>query len=457
MKQSMKEYIAKHSCFHLIGIGGVSMSSLAELLLSYGASVTGSDRTRSDVTARLEGLGATIYYAHAAENVRQATVVIRTAAVHDDNPEIVQAHALSIPVMERAEAWGELMADYQQTICVAGTHGKTTTTSMMTLLTMKAELNPTVMVGSHLPAIDGTLRIGGKDYFIAESCEYCNSFLYFDPTIAMILNLEADHLDFFSGIEEIIASFHQFCLRTRSGGAIVVNADDANAMLAVKGISRPILTFGKRSSAYAHPVNIRQEHGYYHFTAIADGSPYAQIELAVPGEHNMMNALACIAAAKYLGIPGEAVAAGLAAFTGSTRRFQRTGTLSCGAVVVDDYAHHPSEMRATLMTARQMDFARIICVFQPHTYTRTKALFDDFVEALKLSDKVVLAPIYAAREQNTIGISSADLARNLPDAACFGSYEAIAEHIRDIAQAGDLILTMGAGPVDAVGRLLCPE
>lgn len=454
MNVSIKPYIEQHSTIHLIGIGGVSMNSLAELLLSLGARVTGSDRSETEVTERLEDLGARITYAHLPENVEGANLIVRTAAVHDDNPEIVRARELGIPVMERAEAWGCIMLDYKNAICLAGTHGKTTTTSMMTMVAIQAALDPTVMVGSQLPAINGTLRIGAKDCFIAESCEYCNSFLSFHPSVAVILNVEADHLDFFKDIDDIVHSFHQFCLLTPETGAVVVNADDPHAMHAVRGIERRVITFGSDAHADVYPMNIVSRHGYYCFDAMVGGKCYAQIELSVPGRHNMMNALAVCAVSWFLGLPGEHVTTGLGLFTGSSRRFQLTGHLSCGATVVDDYAHHPSEMRATLSAARQMDFKRIICAFQPHTYTRTKALFDEFVEALRLCDHAVLAPIYAAREQNTIGISSADLAARIEGARSFASFPEIADYLAAEARQGDLILTMGAGNIDAVGRML---
>lgn len=458
MEHSIKPYIQNRQTIHLIGIGGVSMNSLGELLLSMGVPVTGSDRAHSAVTERLERLGARIAYGHFPENVEGASLVIRTAAVHDDNPEIVRARALGVPVMERAQAWGCLMADYKDVICLSGTHGKTTTTSMMTLVAMQAALDPTVMVGSNLPAIGGTLRIGGHGCFVAESCEYCNSFLSFAPTIAVVLNVEADHLDFFKDLEDIIHSFRAFCRLTPEDGLVVANADDVNAMRAVEGVDRRLLTFGESSAANVRPANITVENGFYRFDAVVDGTLYAHIALSVPGRHNMMNALACCAAAWHLHVPAQAVEAGLAAFKGSSRRFELTGKMPCGAVVVDDYAHHPSEMRATLNTARQMSFSRILCAFQPHTYTRTKALFPEFVEALKLCDQAVLAPIYAAREQNTVGVYASDLAAQIPGAQSFDSLEEVAAYLQREARAGDLVLTMGAGDINKVGQLLvAPE
>ena len=454
MALSIKPYIENKERIHLIGIGGVSMSALGELLLSLGVPVSGSDRLKTDVTARLESLGAKIIYEHKAENVAGASLIVRTAAVHDDNPEIVRAHELGIPVMERAEAWGHLMRDYDNVVCLAGTHGKTTSTSMMTLMTMEAGLDPTVMVGSNLPAIGGTLRIGGKGCFVAESCEYCNSFLRFAPTVAVVLNVEEDHLDFFKDLNDIIHSFRSFVELTPMNGLVVVNGDDPNAMRAVDGLDRRIRTFGVNANADVRATDIRDENGYYRFTVLVEGREYAKVELSVPGRHNMLNALACCAVAEFLGVPGAAAEKGLNKFAGSSRRFQLVGKMPNGATVVDDYAHHPSEMKATLMTAKEMRFDRILCAFQPHTYTRTKALFPEFVEALKLCDQAVLAPIYAAREQNTVGVYSSDLAKEVPGAVAFDSFVEIADYLRGEAGPNDLVLTMGAGNINQVGPML---
>ena len=450
----ISDYLLPGKRAHLVGIGGVSMNSLAELLLSKGVPVSGSDRLRTDVTARLEALGASITYEHRPENVEGASLIVRTAAVHDENPEIVRAHELGIPVMERAEAWGHIMRDYDNVVCLSGTHGKTTSTSMMTMMTIEAQMDPTVMVGSNLPAIGGTLRIGGKGYFVAESCEYTNSFLRFAPTISVILNVEEDHLDFFKDINDIIHSFHEFAELTPMNGLVVVNHDDPNAMRAVAHIDRRIRTFGTTPDADVYPTEVRDENGYYRFTVNIDGKEYAKVALSVPGRHNMLNALACCAAAEFLGVSSEAAEKGLNKFAGSSRRFQLVGRMPNGATVVDDYAHHPSEMKATLSTAKEMHFDRILCAFQPHTYTRTKALFPEFVDALKQCDQAILAPIYAAREQNTIGIYSSDIAKEVPGAVSFDTFDEIADYLRKNAGPNDLVLTMGAGNINTVGPML---
>ena len=452
---SLQSYAAEHKTIHLVGIGGVSMSALAELLLHLGAKVTGSDRTESAVTDKLTALGAHITYAHLPQNVEGADLIVRTAAVHDDNPEIAHAHELNIPVIERAQAWGSIMRSYDNAICIAGTHGKTTTTSMMTLVGMQCGIDPTVMVGSNLPAINGTLRIGAHDCFIAESCEYTNSYHSFHPTVAVVLNVDEDHLDFFSGIDDIIHSFHHFCSLVPETGAIVVNHDSENAMKAVAGLNRTCITFGTTSDADVYPANITDRHGYYSFDVMHKGKYYTHVTLSVPGQHNMLNALAVCGVCIFLGLDAKQSAEGLHEFTGSARRFQLTGHMANGATVVDDYAHHPTEMRATLKTAMEMDFDRIICVFQPHTYSRTVALLPEFVDALNICDKAILADIFAAREKNTFGVSSKDISDKLNNGEYYDSFEKIEARLREIAQPGDLIITMGAGNIFEVGTALC--
>ena len=454
---SLKSYVTDHKTIHLVGIGGVSMSALAELLLHLGAKVTGSDRTETDVTDKLAKLGASITYAHLPENVDSADLVIRTAAVHDDNPEIAHARELGIPVMERAQAWGKIMLEYKHAVCVSGTHGKTTTTPMLTMVGIECGSDPTVMVGSNLDAIGGTLRIGAHDYFIAESCEYTNSFLSFHPTVAVVLNVDADHLDFFKDIDDIIHSFHRFCELVPENGAIVVNHDSANAMKAVAGIDRTCITFGTTPEADVYPENVTDNHGYYSFDVMHKGKLFTHVDLSVPGRHNMLNALASCAVCIFIGLDPEKSAAGLKKFTGSSRRFQLTGHMANGATVIDDYAHHPTEMTATLKTAREMDFDRIICVFQSHTYSRTKALLPQFVEALKLCDKAIVADIYAAREKNTFGISGKDIADQLDGGEYYPSFEQIEARVREIAQPNDLIITMGAGNINCIGPKLCVD
>ena len=452
---SFSEYYWAGRRGHLIGVGGVSMSPLAEVLAEAGLVITGSDMNEGANVAHLRSLGIPVFIGHRAENIpADAEFVVRTAAVHDENPEIVEAHRRGLPVFERTQAWGAIMKDYRNSLCISGTHGKTTTTSMCTHILMAAERDPTVMIGGTLPLLHAGHRVGAGDTIVMEACEYYNSFHAFSPTVAVILNIEADHLDFFKDINDIIHSFHEFAELTPMNGLVVVNHDDPNAMRAVAHIDRRIRTFGTTPDADVYPTEVRDENGYYRFTVNIDGKEYAKVALSVPGRHNMLNALACCAAAEFLGVPTEAAEKGLNKFTGSSRRFQLVGRMPNGATVVDDYAHHPSEMKATLSTAKEMHFDRILCAFQPHTYTRTKALFPEFVDALKQCDQAILAPIYAAREQNTIGIYSSDIAKEVPGAVSFDTFDEIADYLRKNAGPNDLVLTMGAGNINTVGPML---
>ena len=364
----LEKLITDKKPIHLSGIGGVSMRALAELLLHMGACVQGSDRERSVYTDRLESLGARVMIGQREENVRGAAAVIRTAAVLDQNPEIVAARALGLPIVERGQAWGLLMGRYNHAICVSGTHGKTSTTSLIATFAQHAGLDPTVMVGGDLSSIGGgSLRIGGRDLFIAEACEYKNSFLSFCPSIAVILNIDRDHLDFFSDTDDIIASFRQFAsLVPEKEGVVVANYDDINTMRAVRGLDRRVVTFGLSDQADVHAVNIACEGGFYRCDVIAFGQPYCKLALSVPGEHNLVNALAGAACAAFLGVTPAQFSEGAALYRGVGRRFEPRGKYH-GALLYDDYAHHPSEIEATLKAARGMGPKRVICVFQPHT------------------------------------------------------------------------------------------
>lgn len=436
---------------HLIGIGGISMSSLAELLIAHGITVTGSDRTPSDVTKKLEKLGATISYSHEAKNITDQDLVIRTSAIKDDNEEVLKARELNINVIERAEAWGGVMRDYKNVVCVSGTHGKTSTTSMVTYITVENETDPTVMVGSHLDLIDGALRLGSKDIFIAESCEYCNSFLSFTPTIAVISNIEADHLDFFKDLDDILNSFKKFANLVPNTGCVVYNNDDENVVKCVSTVNRPKLSFGITNSSNVYAENIVIKNGYYTFDVMLNGNFYTNIELSVPGKHNLYNALASITASIAMDLNPEKVSSALKKFTGSTRRFQKKGEYN-GALIVDDYAHHPTEIKTTLETANLMGFDRVICAFQSHTYTRTHALLNDFIESLKLCDHFVSVEIYSARETNTTGVSGKDISDKIDGAVFFETFDETEKYLRSIAKKGDLIITMGAGNVVEIGE-----
>ena len=450
----IRDYIVPGKRAHLVGIGGVSMCPLAEVLKGMGLEVQGSDMTESDTVKHLRSLGIPVAIGHSAENLGECDFVVRTAAVHDGNPEIAGAIARKIPVYERAQAWGAIMRRYPNALCVAGTHGKTTTTSMCTHIFMAAEKDPTVMIGGTLPLLGSGYRVGQGDTIILESCEYCNSFLSFYPTVAVILNVEEDHLDFFKDLADIQHSFRRFAELVPAAGAVVVNADNAAAMEAVAGLNRSVLTFGLDRPADCTAINLREEDGFPMFDVVIRGKVYAHAALRVHGHHNVLNALAAAAAAYVLGLPGSAVEEGLASFTGAGRRFEFKGSYH-GADVYDDYAHHPDELHALLSTCRELtQYKRLVVAFQPHTYSRTAKLFDRFVEELKQADVVILAEIFAAREQNTLGISSADLCREIPGSVYCSTLDKVSKELRQVARPGDLILTVGAGDIYRAGEKL---
>ncbi len=449
----ISSYLAPGRRAHLVGIGGVSMAPLAEVLHGTGMVITGSDSRDSGAVQHLRSLGISVAIGQKAENLGEAELVIRTAAAHDDNPEISGAHTRGIPVFERAQAWGAIMRHYKNALCVSGTHGKTTTTSMCTHIIMAAGLDPTVMIGGTLPLLGAGHRVGQGETIILESCEYCNSFLSFFPTIAVILNVDADHLDFFKDLEDVEKSFRAFAdLVPEKTGLIIANRDDENTIVTLRGESRPILTFGL-AQGDVHAENLTYFKGLPTFDISFKGERKAHVSLQVPGEHNVRNALAAAAAAFSLGVPAPAVEKGLGAFRGAGRRFEKKGTCN-GADVYDDYAHHPSEVKALLDTAMHLGYERVICAFQPHTYSRTKALFQEFVEVLSIPHMTLLAEIFAAREDNTLGISSRDLAAQIPGSEYYPTLKALVSRLRELAQPGDLILTVGAGDIYTVGEML---
>ena len=447
-KNTISNFLKPECHVHLVGIGGVSMRPLGLVLKGMGVHVTGSDMSASVSTQELERQGIPVAIGHQAVNVQGADCIIRTAAAHNDNPEIAAARAAGIPVFERAQAWGEIMKSYKNAICISGTHGKTTTTAMMTHILMEAEMDPTVMIGGYLPLLHAGHRVGHGDTIVVESCEYCDSFLNFFPTLAVVLNVEADHLDYFKDLEDIQKSFHEFASLATFG--VIANGDDPHTVAAMEGIS--YVSFGLQEGNQIRAANMHPN--WQHFDVICQGEFYCHLDMGVMGKHNAMNALAAAAAAWMMGIPGEAVAEGLKSFHGAGRRMEFKGTFQ-GADVYDDYAHHPDEVSATISAVRaSMPGRRLVLAFQPHTYTRTQALFADFVRELKKPDVLVLAEIYAARERNTSGISSMDLVREIPGAVYCETLPEVTDRLREIIQPGDVVLTMGAGDIFRAGEAL---
>ena len=447
--------LKKKSCVHFVGIGGISMSALAEILYNRGHKVTGSDINDSDIVEHLRSLGIEVSIGHNGSNVEGADIVINTAAVHSDNVELVRARELGIPTFERSVLLGAVMSNYAYPIAVAGTHGKTTTTSMLINMLTDGGLDPTALVGGVLSAIGGNFRVGKKeDYMVCEACEYVDSFLTLSPRIAVILNVEEDHLDYFSGIEQIVSSFSKFASLPGEEGYVIYNGDSDTSRRSVESSPSHRRSFGTGDGCDFRAENIGvNESGHYEYDLYRSGEYVTKVRLGVPGRHNVYNSLAALCACDVCGIDIREAAATLDTFSGAKRRFEYVGEVN-GAKVYDDYAHHPTEIRATLTAAKDMGYSRVICIFQPHTYTRTKALFDQFVSALSLCDVPILFKIFPAREKDVYGISSNDIADRLPGAKCFDDFGSAAEYIRSIAHKGDLIITMGAGDIYKVGEML---
>ena len=449
----------KPQAIHFIGIGGISMSGLAEILLREGFRVTGSDSQESALTRHLEAAGAQVFYGQRAENITdQVEVVVYTAAVHPDNPEYAEAAGRGLPMMSRAELLGQMMKNYKEAAAIAGTHGKTTTTSMVTEILLAADGDPTISVGGILPSIGGNIRVGSSDVFVTEACEYTNSFLSFFPTMEVILNVEEDHLDFFKDLADIRHSFRLFAQKLPKEGLLAISSDIENYEEISGGLPCRVVTFGhKEGSDFQAKDIVYDEFARPSFTLVEQGEETVRIRLGVPGEHNVYNALGAICAACALGISHKAIQAGLEAYTGTDRRFEKKGEMH-GVTIIDDYAHHPQEIAATLAAAKNYPHKKLWCVFQPHTYTRTKAFLDQFAEVLSGADEVVLAEIYAARETDTLGISSRDIAerieKNGGKAHYFASFDEIETFLLQNCSEGDLLITMGAGDIVKIGERL---
>lgn len=450
---------SKPQAIHFIGIGGISMSGLAEILMDEGFRISGSDAHRSKLTAHLEAKGASVYYGQKSDNIKDGIdAVVYTAAIHEDNPEFQEVKRRGLPLLTRAELLGQMMKNYKEAIAIAGTHGKTTTTSMVTEIFLKAESDPTISVGGILNSIGGNIRVGGSEFFVTEACEYTNSFLSFYPTMAVVLNIEEDHLDFFKDIEDIRHSFRLFVERTPDAGCVVINGDIKEYQEIVAGVKGKVITFGHAiSNNYSAGDITYDEFARPSFDLYIDGERKDRLTLGVQGEHNVYNALAAVAVARESGLSMEAIRSGLADFSGTNRRFEKKGELG-GITIIDDYAHHPQEIEVTLLAARNYPHRQIWCAFQPHTYSRTKAFLKEFAEALSLADCVILTDIYAARETDTLGISSADIVDLLKKkgvkAWYLPTFEEVEKFILENCTHGDLLITMGAGDIVKVGEAL---
>ncbi len=443
----------KNSHVHFIGIGGISMSALAHILLSKGVKVSGSDWTETEITKILKNDGAEIAIGpNCAENITNPDLVVYTAAVAADNPELCEAKNKGIETLERADFLGELMLDFNMPISISGTHGKTTTTSMLSCVLLEADEDPTILVGGVLNTIGGNYHIGKDKYLVFEGCEYVDSFLKFNPYAALILNIEEDHLDYFSGIEQIKNSFNKFMKKIPENGYVVVNSDDENVMASLDDVKCEIIKYGAKGD-YSYKNVSFDEKGCGIFDIYKGDKHLASIHLSVGGNHNVSNATAVFASAHKMGIDVESIVKGIENFGGTKRRFEYKGTVN-GAKVYDDYAHHPTEIAATFDTASKMKHNEIWVVFQPHTYSRTNALLNDFIEVLSNYDNVIVTDIYAAREKNTIGITACAISDKIENAQYISDFAEISEHLKANVKPDDIILTMGAGTITDLSKFL---
>lgn len=443
---------------YFIGIGGISMSGFARLFHENGFLVKGSDSQESKITKQLSALGINIVYGQRSENITDdIDLVVYTAAIHPDNPEFIAAKAKGIPMMERAGMVGQVMKNFKNAIGIAGTHGKTTTTSMLTHVFLEAKKDPTISVGGILDAIQGNIRIGHSENFITEACEYTNSFLKFHPTAEIILNIDADHLDFFKDLDDIRHSFHEYAKLLPKDGVLIINREIPDLLEFTNDLNCQVITYGLNEDTDYSAANVRfDEHGYGVFELVHKGIPTGDtIQLQVIGTHNISNALSVIALSLYYGISIEDIKTGLAAFRGTERRFEVKGSFN-GVTVVDDYAHHPTEIEATLTAAEKFPHKHLWLVFQPHTYSRTRSLLKEFAEVLSHAENIILADIYAAREADPGDISSqtlqAEIQKTGKEAYYFSSFEEIEKFLQKKCIDGDLLITMGAGNVVNIGE-----
>ena len=440
---------------HFIGVGGSGMFPIVQILLSQGYAISGSDNNPGETLDAEQAMGVTVYMGQRPENLKGAELVVYSAAIMEDNPELVAARQMGVPVVERSEMLGLLTRHYTDCICVSGTHGKTTTTAMLTQILYGAGLDPTAVIGGKLPAIGGSGRAGSSSIMTCEACEFVDTFLHLAPDYAVILNVDADHLDYFGTLENIIKSFHKFAgMATK---AILYNGDDPNTCKAVEGLDQPKTTFGWREDNDFYPANIVQKGGVKcGFDLMCRGENLGHIELNVPGRHNILNAVAAAAAALAVGATPAQIQEHLPQFRGAHRRFEVLGQVN-GVTIADDYAHHPAELKVTLEAAKEMDFNRVWAVFQPFTYSRTALLLEDFAKVLPIADRVVLSAIMGAREVNTYGIYAKDLADKIPGCVWFETFPEIARYVIQEAQPGDLVITLGCGDVYKCAHMMLGE
>ena len=453
------ENIKKYKNIHMIGIGGVSMSGIAAILTNWGFNVTGSDWSQSEATDKLNSMGIKVTIGHNLEDVSKSDIVVYSAAIKKDDPEMLEAKKLNIPTIERADFLGELTRCFKDTICISGTHGKTTTTSMIALCFLEALKDPSIQVGAFLNAIDGNYKIGNSEHFIIEACEYVESFLKFSPKAEIILNIDNDHLDYFKTFDNIKNAFVKYVKLLPDDGLLVINGDDKNCLDLPQYTNSQIITYGvtnKNVNFYAENIKFDND-GFPEFDVYKNGELFSKIKLSVPGAHNVLNALACISLCDYYGIDQKVLYSALQKFTGAHRRFEFKGKIN-GASIYDDYGHHPTEIVATSNSVKNKKHNKSWVVFQPHTYSRTKNLLNDFAKALLNFDNIIILDIYAAREINTYNISSEDLVDKIislgKDAKYIPNFDECVSYLKENVKKNDIVLTLGAGTVTQIGPML---
>ena len=450
--KNIDEVLGKIKRIHFIGIGGSGMCPLVEILHSKGYEISGSDNNESDTLNRVRSLGIPVFLGQRAQNIEGAQMIVYTAALLPDNPELCAAKESGIPTFERKELLGAITRMFDNCICVCGTHGKTTVTAMLTQIFLQSGADPTAVIGGKLP-LTGTNGIaGGSQNMLCEACEFVDTFLSLSPDVSVILNIDEDHLDYFKTLDNLIASFTKFASMTRK--EIIINADDANTLRAVEGIKdKRFITFGLGKDNDFRAENIVLEHEFASFDIIKYGENVGRISLGIPGKHNIFNALAAIAAADNAGIPMDKIIACAEQFRGAGRRFEILKKIN-GITIADDYAHHPRELEVTLNAAMGMGFKRVWAVFQPFTYSRTKILFDDFVRVLKIPDRVVMTEIMGSRERNTYGVYTSQLAEKIPGSVWFNTFDEVADYVVKNAEEGDLVITLGCGDIYKAAKLM---
>ena len=448
----ISEILKKVKRVHFIGIGGAGMCPLAEILHSEGYELSGSDNNESDTLERIRNLGIKVYMGQRPENLKDAEMIVYSAAIMKDNPELVAAKASGVPTFERAELFGEITRKYDNCIAISGTHGKTTVTAMLTQVMLSAGADPTAVIGGKLPMTGTNGIVGGTDNMVCEACEYVDTFLKLYPDVSVILNIDKDHMEYFKTLENLIASFVKFAEKATK--AVVFNGDDENTLKAVRGITgKKLISFGRGNTNDFYAENVVFERAKARFDVFSKGEKLGSLRLKIAGEHNVLNALAVVACAFSAGIPFDEIKKGIEAFGGAARRFEILYNDN-GVTIADDYAHHPAELRVTLNAAMEMGYKRVWAVFQPFTFSRTKILFDDFVEVLKIPDRVVMSEIMGSREVNTYGVYTSQLAEKIPGSVWFEDFESIAKYVTDNVSDGDLVITLGCGDIYKAAKMM---